>query len=963
MAAALALGALAVVAFLANSTFGPSYVHGTAADLSGALEGARRILAGQHDVYATPYAPYVTAYPLSYPLTTAFLVLPLAWLPAHVAAMIFVGLTTTAAAYTLSRRRLDALLLFTSAPAVFAWCWAQWSPLFLIQGIVSWTVVFAIAKPQLGAAMFAYRPNWTGLALAVAAFAATLVWSPTWPLDWLRGSLHDYKTEVGEHLGALFAPGGFTLACRRLLEVARPTCAHVARPRDHPQPAPFLRSALPRPGAGDHPPTGDLGALHLGRRRPVGDRSSSHWGRRRPRAPPGGDLSRLLARARLRAQAGAARASGMSATALPRRALPRSPSRAYWHPLVVACLCMIGARGLGLILYLESNDPNGNVINASPAQGMLIALPYHGMALLTTAGVLLALWKLVPFARPVITVVGIVVALGTIMLGQVDLAMQWFIGQHFVPMVAGTYVGTSVLSSDVYEPLLYHPIYLATGLLLMFVPWLLVGRSLLHLRQPETVRPPGWGLIAGLLALAVLCRIPVTLAYGHQLDVMRPPELAFVDHWFFPSPTPAPSNEERAIAQLRAAIDPSGTSRWLDPQLPLVRDPSKARNRYLTAPATTEQPDILIFAVESLRGADVGYVPGNYPPGESPTPRLDQLAQRGVVFSHYIANGNPSPRGFFAINGGVWDHRESFIVSGSTGTEFDALPARLRRAGYFTLGLWGADPSFDNQFFWARKWYDRRRYPSSVGRFVILHPLADDLVMDDLIDEVSAHDRAHPTQPLFAYIASGGTHEPYTILGQTHLPDSTVRAVAAEHDPRRRYRMVLHNLDAQIGRVLDFLNTRPKTRPAIIIVVGDHSDVAGDTIPPEMRGLPNNAGEWTAALIAGPSAMVGPVPRVDTFPAATLISPQLCSTSRGITILPSRWARTCSPTFLWRSAARCRSAAKAIGSIATGGRCSSGGITPTSSSRDRRSLRLPSSGRGWAAPPLPPPTLARSGRT
>ena len=210
LVAALILAAIAVAVFLAHTAYGVHYVRGTAADLGGALEGARRILDGQRNIYATPYAPYVTAYPLSYPLTTSALLLPLAWMDPRVAAALFVGLSTGIAAYTLCRHRLDSLLLFASAPAVLAWCWAQWSPLFLIQGVTALSVLIGVAKPQLGAVMFAYRPSWRGMGIALAFVAATLLWSPTWPLDWLRGSLGD-GTEVREHMGALFAPAGFTL--------------------------------------------------------------------------------------------------------------------------------------------------------------------------------------------------------------------------------------------------------------------------------------------------------------------------------------------------------------------------------------------------------------------------------------------------------------------------------------------------------------------------------------------------------------------------------------------------------------------------------------------------------------------------------------------------------------------------------------------------------------------------------
>ena len=549
---------------------------------------------------------------------------------------------------------------------------------------------------------------------------------------------------------------------------------------------------------------------------------------------------------------------------------PRALRHPRWHPLLLAGALLIGTRALGLVLHFQSRDPNGNAISASPAQSLLIAIPYHGAFVLGTVFVLLGAWKLLRPLRPVVTALGVPLCLALVIVGQVDLGMQWFIGQRFSPMIFGTYVGGDFLSSDLYAPVLFHPVYFATGLALMFTPWFFIGRSLLAQRRGQEMREPGWPLIAGILILAAACQIPIRLAYGHQREVARPPELLFAYHWLYPTEVPTPVNEALAVAHLRAAIDPAGTARWLnDSQLPLVRAAPAERNRYLQGGAPGERPDVIIFSIESLRGAELGYIPGNYAPGEATsTPRLDQLAQSGVVFSHYIANGNPSPRGFFGINGGVWDHRGSFIISSFTGSEFDSLPARFRRAGYFTLGLWGANPSFDNQLFWANKWFDHIRYAHPAGHFVIMRPLADDALMDQFIDEVGTHDRSQPTQPFFAYIATAGTHEPYTLDGETKLSPETVRAAAAESDPRRRYRIVLRNLDAQIGRALDFLDTRRPGRPRLIIVIGDHSDVAGDVVPPEMRSLPNNAVVWTGALIAGPAALIGPVPRVETFSAS-----------------------------------------------------------------------------------------------
>jgi hypothetical protein len=533
------------------------------------------------------------------------------------------------------------------------------------------------------------------------------------------------------------------------------------------------------------------------------------------------------------------------------------------HPLLVACLAAIAARGIGVLLHFTSRDPNGNRISAAPFETLLLALPYHGAVLITSAAVLLALWKLLPPLRPGVTAAAVVLAPVAIAVGQVDLALQWFVGLRFTPMAADTYVGASVVSTEVLSPLLFHPAYFAVGLLLIFGPLVVLGRSVVGALRGVPLRPPEWWMVGALFGVAALCRIPLALAHGHQLDVTRPPELLFVYHAINPKDVPAPADEVAAIADLRALVDPTGTSRWLDPALPVVR----AAGPRSMSRADTTQPDVFVFAIESLRGADVGYVPGNYGPGESPTPRLDRLAAGGVVFSRYIATGNPSPRGFFGLSTGVIDHREAFIVCCSTATEFDALPLRMRRLGYFTLNVWGANPSFDNVLFWSNKWYDRIRSPEPSGPLGLTRALPDDRTVDMAIEEIAAHDRERPDQPLFAYIATAGTHEPYTMEPGSRLPEATVRAIAAEKDPRRRYRMMLRQLDVEMGRVLDFLDARPTKRPRVVIVVGDHADAAGDSIPPDFRGLPYDAVEWTAAVIAGPSELIGP-PRVETFHAS-----------------------------------------------------------------------------------------------
>jgi hypothetical protein len=125
---------------------------------------------------------------------------------------------------------------------------------------------------------------------------------------------------------------------------------------------------------------------------------------------------------------------------------------------VAACLAAIAARGVGVLLHFTSRDPNGNRISAAPFESLLLALPYHGAVLLTSTAVLFGLWRLLPKLRIGVTAAGIALAILAIGLGQVDLAMQWFIGLRFSPAVADTYLGPAVFSTEILSPLRFHPL-------------------------------------------------------------------------------------------------------------------------------------------------------------------------------------------------------------------------------------------------------------------------------------------------------------------------------------------------------------------------------------------------------------------------------------------------------------------------------------------------------------------------
>lgn len=541
----------------------------------------------------------------------------------------------------------------------------------------------------------------------------------------------------------------------------------------------------------------------------------------------------------------------------------RVPRLADLHPLTAAFAVAWAGQMAGLLLFNFGTDVTGQPLQVSPLNSLMLAVPYYTCWILLLAAAWLALWRIAGRARWLVTASGVVFAYALVLLAQLDFGMQRLRGERFSLVHLRTYVSPNVADADWLRPIAEDPRYLATSVAILLAAWvgltvMLVARA--RRRRDEPLLAPTWRGAARCALGAALCYAPLMFAWYHQRDMVLPPEIVLARSVLFPVRALTPSAEVAARAELRHALDPTGTSRWLSDEYPLMREPASAAHAH--APAG-DPPDIIFFVVESLRGRDVGY--GLFPraPGKSVTPHLDSLAAESVVFPRYIASGEPSPRGFITISTGEWEHRSGFIVANYPNLQIDAIPRRLRAHGYHTMALWGGNPSFDNQLTFARRWYDERVFDLPQNHLFYFSTTPDRLLMDRLIERIRAHDRDAPGQPFFAYVASNGTHTPYT------LEDSA--AVQGDSPPsssrQRRYDLCLENVDAQIGRVVAYLRTRPRWRNTVIVVTGDHSDRTDEEMDPRWRGMPVDPAVYTAALIHGPARLVG-APRRDDITAS-----------------------------------------------------------------------------------------------
>jgi arylsulfatase A-like enzyme len=537
---------------------------------------------------------------------------------------------------------------------------------------------------------------------------------------------------------------------------------------------------------------------------------------------------------------------------------PDSPLAVIRSAVVIVGL----AQAIGLLSLDLGRDAAGHPFQVSLVNALMLQLPLYACALLGFGAMWAVLHAVLPRAHNLVNALGCLVAIGIVFVSEIDIGMQRFRGERVSWAQLGGYLNPDAVTGDWLGAVLDQPMGLVISLATLIVATALLLRvlyvALARAHEPPTrSRTLRSATVYGALGLA--CYLPTQFAYQPQRDIALAPETVLVAPLFKRDALAASFNEIAWRDEFRAAIDVTDRGGWLSDSFPLWRNAPSSGVAF--GAAREAPPDIVIFFVESLRGHDVGWGFGHRTPSQ--TPHLDSLATQSVTFPHYLASGDPSPRGFITMHSGSWEHEHDFIIANHPDIALDAIPLRLRDHGYRTYGLWGGNPSFDNQLTWGRRWYDDVVFDLPGNSLFYFRLTPDRVLMDRAIARIVKHDSTHAGQPLFMMVASARTHTPYELESDAEIPADN----PPSEDRQRRYDLVLRNLDAGAGRVIAALRARPRWNNTVVIVVGDHSDRTNEPVDARWRGLPTDAAVATAALIFGPPSLIGE-PRQLTFPAS-----------------------------------------------------------------------------------------------
>ena len=260
----------------------------------------------------------------------------------------------------------------------------------------------------------------------------------------------------------------------------------------------------------------------------------------------------------------------------------------------------------------------------------------------------------------------------------------------------------------------------------------------------------------------------------------------------------------------------------------------------------TQRPHILVILTDDQGWGDLS-LHGN---PDLQTPRLDALARSGARFDRFYVNPLCSPTraafltGRDALRGGVWG-----VTRGqeTLRSEEVTLPEILGDAGYRTamVGKWHNGEHYPHSpegqgfetFFGFRRGHWNNYFDTWLLRGTERERTSG-YINDVLTDEALRVLEASHERPVFLHVAYNTPHSPFQV------PDADfdrVKRRGLDDETTAAYAMV-ENLDRNVGRLLDGLESRGLADDTIVVFFGDNGP-NGQRFNGGMRGTKGSVHE------------------------------------------------------------------------------------------------------------------------
>jgi phosphoglycerol transferase MdoB-like AlkP superfamily enzyme len=258
----------------------------------------------------------------------------------------------------------------------------------------------------------------------------------------------------------------------------------------------------------------------------------------------------------------------------------------------------------------------------------------------------------------------------------------------------------------------------------------------------------------------------------------------------------------RAAGLLRDKFASSGAARFVaDSALPIARQVVAARPE--------QRLNVVLISVESL-SADFMAAFGN---AKGLTPRLDALAQQGLLFTHLYATGTRTVRGLEAITLSLPPTPGNSVVKRPNSDNLFSLGRVFAQKGYEPIYLYGGYSYFDNMrdFFGGNGYtvIDRGELATADIHHENIWGVADEDLFTLSLRELDK--RSAQGRPFFAHIMTTSNHRPFTYpAGRVALASGSGRDGAVQYT------------DWAIGDFIDRARGKPWFDNTLFVILADH---------------------------------------------------------------------------------------------------------------------------------------------
>lgn len=222
------------------------------------------------------------------------------------------------------------------------------------------------------------------------------------------------------------------------------------------------------------------------------------------------------------------------------------------------------------------------------------------------------------------------------------------------------------------------------------------------------------------------------------------------------------------------------------------------------------KPNLIVVIMESWSADKVGALGAQW----KVTPRFDSLAQQGILFSRFYANGIRTNRGvpailcsFPSLSG------RSIMKRYAADYPFTSLAELLKPLGYSSIFAYGGDVEFDNmEGFLRTAGYDRfyREDDFDVSKRLGKWGIPDHIIFEKLAEEIKEFPR-----PFHLAVLTLSNHDPHLV------PDDRFK-LYGDTLPLARVLNTFYYSDWAIGHLVELIRAQPVFDSTIFVFTADH---------------------------------------------------------------------------------------------------------------------------------------------